>query len=168
MSSPATISVTVLPRMARRAAHALFLTGETIDATRAAAVGLIDAAVPPDRLDAEVGRYVDMLRRGAPGALAATKALLHRPPATPATSTRRSPPCRSSRRGTSRRPEGQEGMAAFAENARRPGRPRPTHAGRADRAGPISAGPTMIRPGRSLGASRRSNASPSGLAITTV
>ena len=73
---PATIAVTVLPRMSRRAAHELFLTGETFDATRAAATGLLTAAVPRDRLDAEVARYVDMLRRGAPGALAATKELL--------------------------------------------------------------------------------------------
>jgi methylglutaconyl-CoA hydratase len=112
---PATIAVTVLPRMARRAAHALFLTGETIDATRAAAVGLIDAAVPADRLDAEVGRYVDMLRRGAPGALAATKALLHRPPGDSgdldaAFATMQE---LSARHFAS--PEGQEGMAAFAE-----------------------------------------------------
>src|SRR5689334_12509556 len=68
---PAVIAVTVLPRLQPRAAHELFLTGDTFDAARAAAVGLLDAAVPADRLDAEVARYVDLLRRGAPGALAA-------------------------------------------------------------------------------------------------
>jgi methylglutaconyl-CoA hydratase len=36
--------------------------------------------VPADRLDAEVARYVGLLRLGAPGALAATKRLLARPP----------------------------------------------------------------------------------------
>ncbi|MDT7578482.1 MAG: methylglutaconyl-CoA hydratase, partial [Pseudonocardiales bacterium] len=77
---PAVISVTVLPRLVPRAAHELFLTGETFDATRAAAIGLVNAAVPAERLDAEVARYVDLLRRGAPCALAATKALLRRPP----------------------------------------------------------------------------------------
>ncbi len=75
---PATIAVTVLPRLLPRAAQELFLTGEAVDAARAVAVGLLTAAVPADRLDAEVARYVDLLRRGAPGALAATKALLRR------------------------------------------------------------------------------------------
>jgi methylglutaconyl-CoA hydratase len=75
---PAVISVTVLPRLLPRAAHELFLTGETFDARRAAAIGLLNSAVPADALDAEVGRYVEALRLGAPGALAATKALLGR------------------------------------------------------------------------------------------
>ncbi len=73
---PAVISVTVLPRLLPRAAHELFLTGETFDARRAAAIGLLNSAVPADALDAEVARYVEALRMGAPGALAATKALL--------------------------------------------------------------------------------------------
>jgi methylglutaconyl-CoA hydratase len=73
---PAIISVTVLPRLLPRAAHELFLTGETFDAARAAAVGLVNSAVPADGLDAEVARYVEMLRLGAPGALAATKDML--------------------------------------------------------------------------------------------
>jgi methylglutaconyl-CoA hydratase len=77
---PAVLAVTVLPRIPAAAARELFLTGETFDAARARAIGLLTAAVPADRLDAEVTRYVDLLRRGAPGALAATKALLGRPP----------------------------------------------------------------------------------------
>jgi len=74
--APAVISVTVLPRLLPRAAHELFLTGEVFDAARAAAVGLVNSAVPADRLDAEVTRYVQALRLGAPGALAVTKRLL--------------------------------------------------------------------------------------------
>src|SRR6201991_2075769 len=73
---PAVISVTVLPRLAARAAHELFLTGETFDAARAVAIGLLTSAVPAGELDAAVARSVDALRRGAPGALAATKQLL--------------------------------------------------------------------------------------------
>src|SRR4051812_30521399 len=73
---PAVISVTVLPRLLPRAAHELFLTGETFDARRAAAIGLINAAVAAEELDDEVARYVGMLRLGAPGALAATKEML--------------------------------------------------------------------------------------------
>jgi methylglutaconyl-CoA hydratase len=103
--------------MAGRAAHALFLTGETIDAPRAAAVGLIDAAVPPDRLDTEVARYVDMLRRGAPGALAATKALLHHPPGAdhPGDLDAAFAAMQELSARHFASAEGQEGMAAFAE-----------------------------------------------------
>ena len=73
---PAVISVTVLPRMAPRAAHELLLTGETFDAGRAVAVGLLNSAVPAEQLDAEVDRYTGMLVRGGPEALALTKQLL--------------------------------------------------------------------------------------------
>jgi methylglutaconyl-CoA hydratase len=75
---PAVISSTVLPRLLPRAAHELMLTGETFGADRAAAIGLVNVAVDADDLDAEVARYVDMLARGGPRALAATKALLRR------------------------------------------------------------------------------------------
>ncbi|MBB3666064.1 MULTISPECIES: enoyl-CoA hydratase family protein [Prauserella salsuginis group] len=74
---PALISVTVLPRLSPRAAHELFLTGDTFDAVRAAEVGLLNAAVPADELDAKVASYVDSLVRGGPTALTATKELLH-------------------------------------------------------------------------------------------
>lgn len=76
---PAVISVTVLPRLQPRAAHELLLTGETFDATRAVAVGLLNSAVPADQLDAEVDRYTRMLVKGAPEALALTKQLLRLP-----------------------------------------------------------------------------------------
>lgn len=73
---PAVLSVTVLPRLLPRAAHELFLTGETFDADRAAVIGLINSSVPGFDVDVEVNRYVEMLRLGAPGALAATKEML--------------------------------------------------------------------------------------------
>lgn len=73
---PAVISVTVLPRLLPRAANELFLTGETFDAARAVAVGLVNVAVPAGQLDDEVRRFTDMLALGAPNALAATKAML--------------------------------------------------------------------------------------------
>jgi methylglutaconyl-CoA hydratase len=73
---PAIISVTVLPRLLPRAAHELFLTGETFDGNRAAQIGLVTSAVPASDLDAEVHRCTEALLRGAPGALAATKQLL--------------------------------------------------------------------------------------------
>jgi methylglutaconyl-CoA hydratase len=76
---PAVISAVVRPRMSPRAVHELFLTAEVFDAARAVQTGLINVAVPAERLDAEVARYTGLLRLGAPGALAATKRLLSRP-----------------------------------------------------------------------------------------
>jgi methylglutaconyl-CoA hydratase len=78
---PAVISATVLPRLSSRAAAELYLTGEPFGAARAAEVGLVTAAVPAGELDAAVARYTAALVRGAPGALAGTKALLRRRPA---------------------------------------------------------------------------------------
>lgn len=76
---PAVISVTVLPRLLPRQAHELFLTGERFDAARAVGIGLLNSAVPGERLDAEVERYTGMLRMGGPNALAATKEMLRTP-----------------------------------------------------------------------------------------
>lgn len=75
---PAMISVTVLPRLLPHAAHELFLTGETFDATRAVAVGLLNSTVPTGQLAAEVTRYTNMLITAAPEALTLTKQILHR------------------------------------------------------------------------------------------
>ncbi len=110
---PAVISVTVLPRLLPRAAHELFLTGETFDAARAVAVGLITSAVPVERLNEEVRRFTDMLALGAPGALAATKALLRRqrPVSIPADFAEMLALSAASFASA----EGQEGMRAFAE-----------------------------------------------------
>jgi methylglutaconyl-CoA hydratase len=75
---PAVISSTVLPRLTPRAAAELYLTGSVFDGARAAEIGLVTAAVPPEDLDATVEGFVDALVRGAPNALAGTKRLLHR------------------------------------------------------------------------------------------
>src|SRR5687767_10014061 len=110
---PAVISVTVLPRLLPRAAHELFLTGETFDGHRAVRIGLVNSAVPVGDLDAEVARYVEMLRLGAPGALAGTKEMLRRerPAALDAQFAEMQE--LSSRYFAGE--EGQEGMRAFAE-----------------------------------------------------
>jgi methylglutaconyl-CoA hydratase len=73
---PAMISVPCLRRMPSRAAAEYFLTGEVFDAKRAAEIGLLTKAVASGDLDAETERYADMLLRGAPNALAATKEIL--------------------------------------------------------------------------------------------
>lgn len=110
---PAVISVTVLPRLLPRAAHELFLTGETFGAGRAEAIGLINSSVPGFDLDTEVGRYVEMLRLGAPGALAAAKEML-RAERPAAMSDQFAEMLVLSARFFAGE-EGQEGMRAFAE-----------------------------------------------------
>lgn len=113
---PAVISVTVLPRMLPRPAHELFLTGEQFDARRAEQIGLINSAVPAEQLDTQVRRYTDLLALGAPGALAATKAILRREPAPSMSDDFAAMLALSARHFAG--DEGQEGMRAFAEKRR--------------------------------------------------
>jgi methylglutaconyl-CoA hydratase len=110
---PAVISVTVLPRLVPRAAHELFLTGETFDADRAAAIGLINSSVPADELDAEVARYTGMLALGGPIALAATKEMLRQPKPTDLPTAFAEMLTQSAAFFASE--EGQEGIRAFAQ-----------------------------------------------------
>jgi methylglutaconyl-CoA hydratase len=74
---PAVISVVCLPKLRRGDALELFLTGERITAARAAAAGLITAAVPAGDVEATVGLYLDQLVKGGPLALARAKALVY-------------------------------------------------------------------------------------------
>jgi methylglutaconyl-CoA hydratase len=78
--APAIISVVCLPKLSRRDALALFLTGERVDASRAAEVGLINRAVPADKLDAAVQEVLDQLVAGGPNALAAAKRMVFEVP----------------------------------------------------------------------------------------
>lgn len=110
---PAVISVPVLPRLLPRAAHELFLTGESFDAERAARVGLINVAIGPEALDSEVKRYTDMLVMGGPQALAATKELLRTPHPDDMSASFTAMLELSARFFAS--DEGQEGITAFAE-----------------------------------------------------
>jgi methylglutaconyl-CoA hydratase len=110
---PAVISATVLPRLAPRAATELVLTGEVFDGRRAAAIGLVTAAVPGEALDAEVERYAGLLLRGAPGALAGAKELLRRPLSGSLADDLAELSSLSVRYFTG--PEGREGVRAFAE-----------------------------------------------------
>lgn len=110
---PAVITVPLIPKVKPTALHELFLTGETFDARRAAEIGLITSAVAADRLDEEVTRYTDMLRLGAPGALAETKELLRRT----VTATMHDDLLKLAEYSAARfaSDEGQEGIAAFGE-----------------------------------------------------
>ncbi|MBM7772534.1 methylglutaconyl-CoA hydratase [Actinokineospora baliensis] len=110
---PAIISVTMLPRLLPRAAHELFLTGEQFDAARAVQIGLLNSAVPPADLDAEVTRYTTMLALGGPIALAATKAMLRRE--RPADMGADFADMLKLSAGFFASEEGQEGITAFAQ-----------------------------------------------------
>ena len=74
--APAVISVVCLPKMRPAEARAAFLRGSRFEAAEAARLGIINAAVPADRLDDEVRAVVDDLLAGGPNALAASKELL--------------------------------------------------------------------------------------------
>jgi methylglutaconyl-CoA hydratase len=78
--APAVISVVCLPKLATADARATFLRGHRFSAVEAAEMGLINAAVPADRLDDEVDAVVDDLLAAGPGALAAAKELLAQVP----------------------------------------------------------------------------------------
>ena len=74
--APAIISLTTLGRMSERAAGRYYLTGETFDASAAAASGLITAAV--DDLETEISALATALRACSPQGLAETKPLTTR------------------------------------------------------------------------------------------
>jgi methylglutaconyl-CoA hydratase len=78
--APAMISVVCLPKLSKADAAELFLRGNKIDAARAVEVGLLNAAHPPDELEAAVRSLLDDLAAGAPHGLAAAKALLRHVP----------------------------------------------------------------------------------------
>ena len=112
-ATPAIIAVPCLRRMEPRAAAGYFLTGETFDAQRAAEIGLLTGAVPKIQLDEEIARYTDLLLRGAPGALAATKRVLREAGSMPvATGLARMAELSAARFASE---ECRQGMAAFAE-----------------------------------------------------
>jgi methylglutaconyl-CoA hydratase len=112
-ATPAIIAVPCLRRMEPRAAAEYFLTGEAFEAQRAAQIGLLTRAVPKLQLDEEVARYAEMLLRGAPGALAATKRVLREAGTLPVpTGLTRMAEVSAARFASE---EAQQGMAAFAE-----------------------------------------------------
>jgi methylglutaconyl-CoA hydratase len=81
--APAVISVVCIPKLRPADARAAFLRGSRFSAAEAAEMGLVNAAVPADRLDEEVDAVVTDLLAGGPGAIAAAKRLLAEVPGTP-------------------------------------------------------------------------------------
>lgn len=77
--APAVISLTLIPRLASRAASDVFLSGRTFDAAEAASMGLVTRAVPAAELDAAVAETCAELAKAHPQGLRETKTLLAQP-----------------------------------------------------------------------------------------
>jgi methylglutaconyl-CoA hydratase len=73
---PACISPYVVKRVGEGRAREFFLTGERLTAERALEAGLVNRAVPPDRLDDEVENIYTQLLSSGPEALRCCKELL--------------------------------------------------------------------------------------------
>jgi len=106
-------SVVSLPRLRPGDAADLLLRGTRFDGARAAAVGLVNKAVPADRLDAEVDEIVADLLAAGPRALANTKRLIRQVPLI-SNEEAWNLAFRITRE-TSGSPEAEEGSAAFRE-----------------------------------------------------
>jgi methylglutaconyl-CoA hydratase len=74
--APAVISPYVIAAIGARQARKLFATGETFDAQRALAIGLVHGVVAPDALDAGVEAVVVQLLQGGPAAQGEIKKLV--------------------------------------------------------------------------------------------
>ena len=81
--APAIISVVCLPKIRPTDAREAFLRGNRFLAPEAARMGLINAAVPVEELDAAVDAAVADLKAGGPEAIAAAKQLMARVPGMP-------------------------------------------------------------------------------------
>jgi methylglutaconyl-CoA hydratase len=78
--APAVLSVVVLPKIGRSAAARMFLTGATIDAAEAQAIGLVAHVVSDPELGEAVELVVRQLLLAHPNALATTKRILNAVP----------------------------------------------------------------------------------------
>lgn len=115
---PALISVPLLRRVSSTVLVELALTGETIEADRAEKIGLVNRAVGPRKLAAEVDYYVDMLVAGGPVALGAVKSLFRLP--REGTMAEQYVAMQELSASFFASEEGQEGIASFAQ--KRPAR----------------------------------------------
>jgi methylglutaconyl-CoA hydratase len=115
--APAMILVPALRVMDRRFLTRMVLTGVRFDADQAAAAGLLSAVVEDDAaLDAWVTEQTVALRRSAPGAVRATRALLRALPAQGWSEGLAAAASTSAELFAG--PEATEGMAAFLEKRR--------------------------------------------------
>jgi methylglutaconyl-CoA hydratase len=114
--TPAVISVVCLPKLRPADARAAFLRGNRFPAAEAARIGLINAAVKRDELDAEVDAVVADLLLGGPQALGYAKQLLAEVPAMPVNEAFAWTSELSARLFQS--DEAREGMGAYLEKRR--------------------------------------------------
>jgi methylglutaconyl-CoA hydratase len=111
--APAMISVVCLPKMRLADAQAAFLRGNRFPAAEAVRMGLINGAVPADRLDEEIDAIVGDLLAGEPHAIAAAKQLTAVVPTLPEDEAFRWTAELSARLFAS--DEAREGMTAFLQ-----------------------------------------------------
>lgn len=110
---PGVIAPLVVDRMGQGAARTAFLTGDPMDAARAAELGLVDRLAPAaDDLDALVEATVTSLLRGGPEALGSVKTLLEG--VASLGYDRSAEVCARLIADARTRPEGQAALAAFA------------------------------------------------------
>jgi enoyl-CoA hydratase len=75
-SAPVTLLMPYL--IGQKRTRELLMTGDLVDAVEAARIGLVNRAVPADRLPAEVDALADRLARVPPDVMAPTKLMLNR------------------------------------------------------------------------------------------
>lgn len=75
-SAPVTLLMPYL--VGQKKTRELLFTGDLVDGVEAARLGLVNRAVPADRLEAEVDALADRLARVAPDVMAPTKLMLNR------------------------------------------------------------------------------------------
>jgi methylglutaconyl-CoA hydratase len=111
---PSTIAPYVVRAIGPRQSSRLFLTGERITAARAATIGLVQEAVDPDQLDAQVETVINHLLIGAPQAQTAAKGLIELI-ANQSITTQLIEQTAQSIASIRSRPEASEGLTAFLE-----------------------------------------------------
>jgi methylglutaconyl-CoA hydratase len=115
---PACISPYVIRKIGENRSRELFLTGERIDAERALAIGLANAACAQEDLKATAQTYIDRLISSGPNALRICKEMLEKVPQLSLEENKRY--TAETIAGLRISDEGQEGMKAFFEK-RKPG-----------------------------------------------
>lgn len=110
--APAVVGPYVVGAVGPRAARAHMLLAAPFDAVEALRIGLVDAIVPSDQLDAAVADVVAHLLRNAPGALRRIKELTRRLASDPGAARALTIDLLVERLGSD---EGREGLRAFLE-----------------------------------------------------
>ncbi|MCB4363661.1 enoyl-CoA hydratase/isomerase family protein [Hydrogenophaga taeniospiralis] len=141
---PAQIAPFVWQRLGDAVARQCLLSGARWSAAQAQTAGLVNTVVADDALDAAVADAVRALRTAAPGAVAATKQLLHRLRAkAPDLRTEAAIAFAAALRG----PEAAAGLSAFAKKQPAPWLDVPPRSTAARVAAPQGGGSGLGRPG---------------------